>query len=281
MAKFQVGDRVRYSGGVYVKVGSIPVNKDSIFTVRSEAPAYAGHQQVLKFYECDKGYGYCSIYFELVPEKDVKVNKFKVGDVVVRVGNHFDIPSGIILVVNSVSTCGDLLGFREYSERGTIYHVSNFVLHTPKQESELETLVRKANEGRRALYTIMDKYPNKVEFNFTPEVSYPINNTAFIKGQTYRIIKPKPAFEPFLVNAKYQVYMVDDTLHIGCQTFNAVEARTALYAFIEELANSWTLPNGDHILASKRGLWIPGIEGQGLTWADAEKILRALQEYEL
>jgi hypothetical protein len=140
-------------------------------------------------------------------------------------------------------------------------------------ESELERLVRVANEGTVASKEIDAKYANQVE-----EITEETDKSVFI---SYRI---KPIFEPFNVGpgvsgklgeSKWRVKLEGDRLHIGCRNFPVSWLKNALTALCRNPnTNSCTI--GTHTIVASRG----GVSsvGETISWEAADKILAALEK---
>lgn len=137
--------------------------------------------------------------------------------------------------------------------------------------SELEELVKKANEGYKARDLINEKYRDKVEFNGGKDYPWTSNWIHCEDGKQYRV-KVVLKFESFSVGKCWLVKLEGETLHIGCQTFNAKQ----LKVFLEGSVRDKT-PQGCGFNCSRKGLYHTS-KNEWLTWDEAEKILVALEK---
>jgi hypothetical protein len=172
---------------------------------------------------------------------------------------------------------------------------------TRKSETELERLVRVANEGAAAEWEIRKRFSEDVEFRGETSHGYsgrwlPVARADANVPAQWRV-KPRPAFEPFYVNnGLWKVSLSDGghsdtngqptvrgagsaeqsvagkTLSVGCQTFDARRLYNAL----------------DDILC-KKGYWNAALKIHStrdglrygdyvLSWPDADSILAALEK---
>lgn len=145
--------------------------------------------------------------------------------------------------------------------------------NTPKEdaEGELQRLVRLANEGLNALKELQGKpiklisqgRPYLMDYNLTP----------------VEIKPPRPTFEPFTVGGMcdahplgWLVELKGDTLHVGCKYFRAKELREDLAALKKDNLDHALF----HVLApSRNGVYQ---DEHFITWADADRILDALEK---
>lgn len=149
------------------------------------------------------------------------------------------------------------------TDRGTVCSVTREYF-TPVGESELERLVRVANEGDAAIKVLKEKYPNDVIDNEgDPITRY---------GSTFTFsIKPKPAFEPFTVGSGWTVKLEGETLHIGCKTYVANLFKSDL-----NFVNSTGTGRNYDLRATR--VDVRDKEGHSITWSDADRILAALKK---
>jgi hypothetical protein len=144
-------------------------------------------------------------------------------------------------------------------------------------ESELERLVRVANEGALASYRLRTEFGHEIEFknngsykNWTPCHEITFSGTT----AEYRI-KQKPKFEPFVVGSGWQVKLEGDMLHIGCQKFNATSFKKAVKGAETGLITDRSVLAGVPMTGSRSGIeW----DGHRMLWSDADKILAALEK---
>ncbi len=151
-------------------------------------------------------------------------NKFKVGDRVVVKDGMESISNRHPLQKGRVYEVSEPLGSDLYLDdnMSKCYEVSRF--NPAKQD--LAELVRIANEGYKAIETIIVNHFDEVEmFNKVGEFSSlrasDRNNPDVINRELR--IKPAPTFQQFSVkNNEWVVNLVGDRLHIGCKHFDAV-----------------------------------------------------------
>jgi hypothetical protein len=147
--------------------------------------------------------------------------------------------------------------------------------------TELEELVKKANDGWEAICKLYSNYPDKTEA-FYKMHGEPVANPdwQFTQGKCNNFVKfriKKKEFTPFYVGQasknNWKVYLEGEFLHIGCQKFNAKDLKNFL-----EGAIYGTTPQGQGFNCSKRGLYHTNTNNT-LTWEDAEKILKAFEDH--
>jgi hypothetical protein len=181
-----------------------------------------------------------------------------------------------------------------------------------ERETELERLVRVANEGMRAVAAMHNKPELRAQVewrnkNFEWEPLYGF----WSDGEELRI-KPRPAahlkcaqcgrnckavneesrthcFEPFYVGPHgglgaaggmssdaWKVSLSDDgkELSVGCQKFDAQWAHQLLIDFCKRDCNM-SQKGGREIYAGRKGI---SIDGSTLSWSDADRILAALEK---
>lgn len=147
------------------------------------------------------------------------------------------------------------------------------------KESELERLVRIANEGEAAIDQIMDKHSHEVESGTLGTMQL---ITSRLRGPTnWRFrIKPKaPSFEPYTTSNGLKVSLEGSALDVGCSRFYAPGAIGALRALLDGSAcvSAPLTEYGDRVLYSYRQ-GIGGSAGYQLPWADADELLRRLEK---
>jgi hypothetical protein len=163
-----------------------------------------------------------------------------------------------------------------------------------KPETELERLVRVANEGAAAEWEIRKRFSEDVEFRDETSHGYsgrwlPAARADANVPVQWRV-KPRPAFEPFYVGPAvkptsagdappqaWRVSLSDDgkTLSVGCQTFDAKDAEAAL-RWLCVAKNSGTQLGGRQLNAVRDGLQYTGL-GR-VSYEDADRILAALEK---
>lgn len=143
-------------------------------------------------------------------------------------------------------------------------------------ECNLEELVRKANEGYRAVHQIFKRYPDEVDFS---SYNYPqdkwdttVNwDSSRLKPSEFRV-KPKPIFEPFTVGQNWKVELDGQNVKVGCKNYNAKKLKEGLVDLNNGHSRSH---NSLDLFATKKGVR----EGEYLiSWEDADKLLEALKK---
>jgi hypothetical protein len=155
-------------------------------------------------------------------------------------------------------------------------------------ESELERLVRVANEGTRAKRELRAKYKGQWENTTVQHGQMLLDADHWTDKDKYVDevfrIKPRPAFEPFGVGPadstgyqNWRVSLSDDgkELSVGCQKFDAQWAHQLLIDFCKRDCNM-SQKGGREIYAGRKGI---SINGSTLSWPDADRILAALEAY--
>lgn len=139
--------------------------------------------------------------------------------------------------------------------------------------SELEELVKKANEGFNAAKRIREEFPGKTELSMAGGNYY--KYTGEYPGYHIRIIKEQ-TFEPFYINnTQWKVWKDELGIHVGCQLFNSEALKKALTDLCTQ--NGTIIICGGEPLRSTRN-YIEYSDDHKITWSDAEKILAALEK---
>jgi hypothetical protein len=222
-----------------------------------------------------------------------KETKFKVGDRVkcIDPGSYLYGYVGTIEKISDNKVPKYRVEFRDYNLPVTFSELNLELFRGESEqkanESELERLVRVANEGRIALNELKAKYRNAVVF----DDGVPLDG--FKLSERNLVVKPKPTFEPFYVGPEYKkcsdlshtdsclgdsawkVELKGDVLHVGCREFNAYYAKRALQSLLKDEDTSYTT-SGIEVMATRSGI---GLRGEGkISWADADRILEALEK---
>jgi hypothetical protein len=176
------------------------------------------------------------------------MSKFQVGDtvrVVDESGNRSSCRFGDICTVISLPkpenpNCIFVLNTNTNKEFG-MYDYRFELVHAgeSRKRNELEELVRKANEGIRAVDRIVQEFPGMVLYPVMDQTlgSNKIgkgtrNRCEFDRGTVLEIIK-LPAFVPFDIRAgRVELDESGTTLRIGCQSFIAYEVLQACNALL-------------------------------------------------
>lgn len=202
------------------------------------------------------------------------MSKFKAGDRVQVVdpthslGVH-DIRRGEIHTISEVTCTGaiHLIG-----KDDTNYGDWRFKL---AEESELERLVRVANEGWAAIDELAEKYFGEYESGGNA-YNWEVRSKGQ-KGWRYRV-KQKPKFEPFTVGSGWTVKLEGETLYIGCKSFPAKELKDALIEMGRNGRRGYPISGSSFKYFCTRQGVSRGEYGELVSWADADKILAALEK---
>jgi hypothetical protein len=164
-----------------------------------------------------------------------------------------------------------------------------------EEETELERLVRVANEGYAARDEVYRRYGQQyvTYINGDGPEHFISGTLRFWEGSRFAV-KPRPAFEPFYVGppalgssapdmrveGAWRVSLSDDgkTLSVGCQTFDAKLVLPALKALTTGQYGSFSV--GSVVLhAHRNGIGRDSARTGGeLSWSDADRILAALEK---
>lgn len=158
------------------------------------------------------------------------------------------------------------------------WHYSKF------EKDELDTLIHKANEGLAAISKLLHSneiqckaYGNPVSLESLYHRSRGSDFSAFFDKGLKIERKVVPKFEPFTTSNGWEVKLEnEDTLWIGCKSFQRRRAFLTLSKFIETSIPSLTGIYID-IFGSIGGI---KLENHLLPWKDAEEILKRLQAIE-
>lgn len=264
MNKFKVGDTIKKVRGVYSPY--IGIVKETCNENQLKGSVIDG---MGNGYEVGDYFNSSNEFFELV-ENNVK---FKVGDKVRFLGESrsFFTKDKIYTVNEFPSKYGSV---RVDNDMGVEdgHSPSNFEL-----VSELEDLVKKANEGYGAVFQLR-KFNDELEWRghsdtlWGPYPTYQAGN----KASELRV-KQKPKFVPFSVGSNWLVKLEGDTCLVGCKKFEA----TYLKYNLNRLNN-----NGHPIQGTKnefRGLRTEvrftesDLKEHSISWEESEKIVAALE----
>ena len=271
--KFKVGDKVRAvrgTEGYYPFLGVL--NREGVnnnvcgVVLYSECKAYK------------EGDHFCldAKHFELAED-----TKFKVGDRV----KHKSLYIGKEFTIDRMGEDGYICALSDISLGAFTapYFKEHFELVTDsKSESELERLVRKANEGAEAEDRIATYYLDRVEASPSNQDNYRLlkerrKHTNYV---SYRYkVKQGSKFESFTVGNNWEVkfssYCNEEILSIGCKAFNAKDLWYALENLTKDSTAQNVLKDGTNLSAMRNGIVCNGKES--ITWSEAEKIRDALE----
>ena len=146
------------------------------------------------------------------------------------------------------------------------------------KEIKLQDLIAVANEGRLALEKLFAEAPERLEIESKDgQDSYgrtgwqPLKS---IKNLHYRL-KVKPKMESWKTTNGWSVSEGNGVIVIGCKSFDIADLKQALKAIIDDNVGRYALPSGSEFHASFRGI---KHDGHILSWADATKLLNALEK---
>lgn len=141
-------------------------------------------------------------------------------------------------------------------------------------ETELERLVRKANEGREAERTLYKNFSKQYEVRSDNSMQMWNGFDKIVIVNTEFRVKPRPAFTPFTVGNGWTVELKGDRLTIGCREYDAKIIRREFDQMCrKDFVNSYS-GSSLKLAASRKGI---SSEGQSITWDEAERILKALE----
>lgn len=260
---FKVGDKVRC---IRKEFDNETVGK--IYTVKSIGLCYSLDFQVEAD---DNGFvnGYRFKNFKLVRWNFM----FKVGDKVKCIQeSDFAGKLGEILTVNSITTTGDLI-FKEYL-RDWAADPKRFEL--VEENITLEQLVKRANDGLKALQKIKENYKKEIECSdrYHPwKFGYEFPEHMEVR------IKPQHSFEPFTVGSNWLVELEGDMIHVGCQKFEASPFMKALQALNSGTHTHQCGSEKYKVLNSTRtGVRYSSSGEYNISWEDSVRIVAALQK---
>lgn len=159
---------------------------------------------------------------------------------------------------------------------------------TPPSESDLERLVRVANEGARAAteLAMVKAYAGKIKV-FMDKSNRPISGEAhsYFAGMELEIIPepPKPKFADLYIGSDERlVELEDDTLHVGHRSYNSKMFKDAIFPLVRGQANNTKrsfrpypgLTIYYHFYATRQGILE---NGETISWDDAERVLSELE----
>lgn len=141
-------------------------------------------------------------------------------------------------------------------------------------DSELESLIEKANEYAKIIDVLRVNYFDEIEFRSVHGSTWRQLATRTPKNFEYRI-KPKVKFEPFTVGSWTVDYNPHEKeIRIGCQQFNAYDLKSSLNSLCKYNYTRVIIADEDMVATRKGVSW----KGHNLTWAEAERILEALEK---
>lgn len=222
------------------------------------------------------------------------MSKFKVGDKIRFLGKaaggyetSFWIPGKVYTFKKYLRYDGNDFDSICVTEGGS-NHVGAFELAFPPTESELERLVRVANEGIKAISELRDR-SGEVEIasaHHGKVYAWSSVSFGFLDGHFQLRIKPKqrPLPEPIYVGRdcndggplpgwKVELSADRKTVKVGCQSFDVDVAQNALSSLVR--SNHCVYALIDHNLcATKQGV---KYGSNSITWADADRLLAWLE----
>ncbi len=141
--------------------------------------------------------------------------------------------------------------------------------------SNLEELVKRANEGFEAVRNIYDNHFEAVTLRRSNDGLKDRIPPLYSYVHEF-IIKPKaPVFEPFMIGS-WNVH-VDNRgiLFVGCNNFDAKEAKEALLTICAIYGPPTVTKGNITLICSRKGVLF---ENHSITWEDADKLLAALSK---
>lgn len=218
---------------------------------------------------------------------DKNGKEIKVGDRVRKVGRAFTGYEGVVWRINfsGISVKVDKPsddGEKTVGEFGGDSSAAFELISTPaKEESELEALIRKANEGWEAFHALYTKFPGQAEAYYTNNNHRAHDDWQMPDGNhndSVRFRVKKASFKSFTVGKGWKVELSDDrnSLTIGCQKFEKRAGDGTFSKIFKTLA-------GDKCSEPFQGFY-PGRQGlfhsrtnETLLWNDVDLIIKALE----
>lgn len=174
---------------------------------------------------------------------------------------------GEIVIVISVGTGWLTTRNSRGGENGWSH--DNFEL-VEETTSELEQLIKKANDGFGAARSIRDLYPSNVEVLFDDGRIYYHNDWHKVARLPEWTIRPRTKFIPFTVGNGWKVNLVGEVVGVGCQTFFA----NILLSYLKDLTQN-SFGGMEGFSACRLGV---SYKGNLISWDDADKIVAELQK---
>lgn len=199
--------------------------------------------------------------------------KFKVGDRVKCVRESYN---------NFPGNLGDIFTIKEVRPNGSLIFIGQDELYSCDPirfelvdfpQSELEELVKKANERSADLRALVKKYSDQLERR-----ACDIDGVLMLENWTNDMpvqftvwrIKPKKQWTPITLNG-WTVTVDGDSVKVGCKEFDRKTLTTALVATVKNNSNNYC-----DFFSSRTGV---RFMGHVLPWSDAETLLKALEDY--
>jgi hypothetical protein len=196
------------------------------------------------------------------------------------IARDMTIKEGAVYTLGKTNTYGHFY----LVEKGNDFSYDKEKFELVDEESELERLVRKANEGMEAGKQLHARYSDQLEERVVnlesgiPKYWQPYDRTAN-EAYEYRV-KPRPTFTPFTVGLGWKVELKDNNtrLQIGCRDYAAHDFMKGLRSLVRGgNATASAIPgyaSGIDLHATRLGVLE---NGQSISWDEAEKILKALE----
>lgn len=154
-----------------------------------------------------------------------------------------------------------------------------------ESNDELESLVRKANEGLEASKRLNTEFLSQVQERATKldgSVYYDWKDLQKESYNTYAVwaeyrVKPKKTFTPFTVGKGWNVSLSEDQkrLTIGCQEFNGTVGYNPLSQNFKDVRDRGAERYG---LTGAKDFVFHQPTGHKLSWDEFEKIIKALED---
>ncbi len=206
------------------------------------------------------------------------VEKFNIGQRVVCISKYLDYVVGDTYEVREHGSQGNDYGWNIVTSPGGQKQIVNRKTAAKHFElvgadTELDQLIETANKGLRALDKLKASFMDKLErLQDGNSTARPWTNGAQYRCQLRK--KSTKKFVPFQVSNSWTVSLVDKQfLGIGCKIFGLNAVKTALHNLLNINAST----SAGEFSASRLGIMYQGF---CLPWADAEQILKAINDYE-
>lgn len=181
----------------------------------------------------------------------------------------------------------DCFGRRSWTEHGAEYKeevgVNDLVSewdYRMSTNTELSSLISKANEGTEAVKILQNNYGDQIEISFSsfyPGWQLLSNNT--IININFRKKQLNPICGEFTTSTGYSVTVLWNELRIGCKYFKIEEVKRILEQALDYNESKINMKDDRgkyHI--TRNGIGLALNMNERISWEDAEKILDALKK---
>lgn len=215
------------------------------------------------------------------------MSKFKVGDRVKRRKNTHDYNSynDKTFIVTEIDHLNMNLEPNIY-KWGKNYCADYFELanDTHINESHLQDLVKKANEGDEAFRELRKLALNRIEYNISGEKEFTSHNVDELETLVFRLKPLAPKERKFHLRG-WKCLIFEKIIKVGCKEFDRKQLQTDLKYIIENNFPYIDIGEQGKISASKQGLLYNSDKRDKastnlISWPEADKLLQELEDYE-